>query len=281
MKPGQFKLFRMVGAGTSAFLELQVVGSSQACDMYVVAKDGIFVDKAYSEPSLLLVPGSRLDVAVMCSKEGGYVLRSKPIDPFTSQLAHSTIVFEGVLAKLAVVGQPVVMAPPSKLPARPPYLPDLTKASVPQENKFSLAFETQGANFVPGPPFPVMHINGVSFSTKDTFVTTLILGEVYEWQVGIAQDSNVGAGNHPFHVHVNPYQVVGIANGLSSLLGIKVGEYRDTIPMWQSGLYTIRFVPDSFTGRALIHCHMIPHIDLGMAAVANITNSTLPHQLSH
>ena len=55
---------------------------------------------------------------------------------------------------------------------------------------------------------------------------------------------------------------------------VRVGEYRDTAPLWQSASYTVRFVPDRFTGRALIHCHMIPHVDLGMAAVANITAAT-------
>ena len=34
------------------------------CDMIVVAKDGIWVPKPYPEPRPLLVPGSRIDLAV-------------------------------------------------------------------------------------------------------------------------------------------------------------------------------------------------------------------------
>ena len=54
---------------------------------------------------------------------------------------------------------------------------------------------------------------------------------------------------------------------------MRVGEYRDTLPLWQSGDFTIRFVPDRFVGRALVHCHMIPHVDLGMALVVGLVDS--------
>ncbi len=111
-----------------------------------------------------------------------------------------------------------------------------------------------------------------AFRSKDTFITSMQLGAVQEWTVGIAGDSNVAAGNHPFHVHVNPFQVVDLGEGgLTELFGVRVGEYRDTVPLWPSSTWTVRFTPADFTGRALIHCHMIPHVDLGMGAVANIT----------
>lgn len=53
------------------------------------------------------------------------------------------------------------------------------------------------------------------------------------------------------------------------------GRWRDTLPVPGSqapsgASLTLRFMPDTFTGRALLHCHMTPHIDLGMAAVAHI-----------
>ena len=98
-----------------------------------------------------------------------------------------------------------------------------------------------------------------------------------EWTVGIEGDSNVGAGNHPFHVHVNPFQVVAIGGQTTpgvSVMGVRVGEYRDTVPLTQSwGKFTVRFVPDRFIGRVLLHCHMIPHVDLGMAAVTQIVTA--------
>ena len=290
LAPGEFKRLRLVGAGTNAFLVLGIAAGGPGgvqgafagappCDVFVLAKDGVFVPRAYRAARPLLAPGSRIDLAVRCNATGVYALASSASGaPSAAALATSSVVFEGVLAGLVVAGPPVKppMAPPSALPARPAYMPDLTRRATPTNanRTLTLNFETVGGPFPPdGAPFPAMHINGVSFATKDTFVTAMPLGAMQEWTVGIAGDSNVGAGNHPFHVHVNPYQVVAIEGGSSEALGVRVGEYRDTVPLWASGAFTIRFVPDRWTGRALIHCHMIPHVDLGMAAVANITDA--------
>ena len=286
LRPGEFQLLRLVGAGTSAFLELQIVASASPspppCDIFVVAKDGIFVPKAYPDQHPLLVPGARIDMAVRCQRAGNYSLVSARTAQYDAQLAATTVVFEGTLAALVVCGAPLgtPMAPPSALPARPGYLPDLRSAAVPsQGNKFVAHFHTVGGPWKPGPPFPQMLINGKAFAGKDVFAHNMSLGTLQEWVVGIEGDSNVGAGNHPFHMHTNHFQVVAIsgssASGTDSVLGVRVGEYRDTLPLWQSGDFTIRFVPDSFVGRALVHCHMIPHVDLGMALVVGIAGDNM------
>jgi hypothetical protein len=60
------------------------------------------------------------------------------------------------------------MQPPGSLSPRPTYMPDLQNlnTTVPASNQLALAFETGGGPFDPGPPFPVMHINGKAFGTK-------------------------------------------------------------------------------------------------------------------
>jgi FtsP/CotA-like multicopper oxidase with cupredoxin domain len=240
--------------------------------MYVVAKDGIYVPEAYLVQYPLLVPGSRLDLAVRCNQSGHFRFVSQRNAPYDSNIAETTAVFEGTLAGLVVSGPSVAMSAPKELPARPAYMPELRNTTA--SNHFSLAFETIGGPFKLGPPFPAMHINKQSFSTKDNYIATTTIGKLEEWQVGIAGDSSAGAGNHPFHLHVNPYQVVDIG-GVDEMLGVRVGEYRDTIPLWRSSAYTIRFIPDRFPGPALVHCHMTPHVDLGMGAVTNIRQNTL------
>eukprot|EP00946_MAST-07B_sp_MAST-7B-sp1_P003651 g3651.t1 len=277
MSPGQFKRFRLIGAGTSAFLELQIVGKS-LCEMWVLQKDGVWVgSESYLVTRPLMTPGMRLDIAVRCNSSGFYSFESQPNAPYHAKLAKSTAVFAGPIFGIEVVGLPVVMKIPRILPDRPKYLPDLTGPSFSTivDSTLELNFETEGGPFRYGPPFPAMHINGEAFSDKDHFIHNMTLGKIETWNVGIAGDSDVGAGNHPFHVHVNPFQVVSISGGtLVESLGVRVGEYRDTIPLSQSlGRIMIRFVPDRFVGRALIHCHMVPHVDLGMAAVAKILPS--------
>jgi FtsP/CotA-like multicopper oxidase with cupredoxin domain len=88
---------------------------------------------------------------------------------------------------------------------------------------------------------------------KDEYVHTMALGAVQEWVVSIAGDSNLGAGNHPFHLHVNPFQVVAIGGSayLPPVLGVTIGEYRDTLPLWQSSSYTIRY------STLINHCYTV------------------------
>ena len=59
-------------------------------------------------------------------------------------------------------------------------------------------------------------------------------------------------------------------------MDMQLGEWRDTLPIPGAeapggASLTIRFIPSRFTGHALLHCHMVPHNDLGMAAVMQIT----------
>eukprot|EP00656_Telonema_subtile_P024985 TRINITY_DN27123_c0_g1_i1.p1 TRINITY_DN27123_c0_g1~~TRINITY_DN27123_c0_g1_i1.p1 ORF type:complete len:512 (-),score=96.87 TRINITY_DN27123_c0_g1_i1:34-1569(-) len=273
MQPGEFRRLRLIGGGTSVFLELRLTPehpNQTACDIYVIAKDGVYVEQAYTDSFPLLVPGSRLDLAVRCNSTGRYSLASQPDAPYNSKLMESTAVFQGTIASLVVAGEAMTMAAPNKLPPRPAYMPDLRNSAA--ATQFNVAFETLGGPFVPGPPFPVMRINGQSFSNKDNYVLNITLNKLQEWVVGIAGASNLGAGNHPFHLHVNPFQVVSIGTEPDDiLLGIKVGEYRDTLPLISFARLVIRFVPDRFTGRVLFHCHLTPHVDLGMAAVVNIS----------
>lgn len=294
MRPGQFTLFKLVAASLSAFLELAIVphtrGDADAagvgapppapaaaartpCDMYVVAKDGIWVDVAYQHQRPLLVPGSRVDVAVRCPAAGAYDLVSTPDAPYHSQLEQNTVVYTGVLATLAVAGSTVSMKPPGTLPRPPDYMADLTTAKV-VTGTFDIQFFTPGGPMSFGPPYPDFQINRASWSNKGTFVRNLTLGRVEQWQVGIDGDETASS-NHPFHLHVNPFQIVGIgAANASSMLDIQLGEWRDTVPIPKYDSLTIRFRPDRFGGHALFHCHMVPHTDLGMAAVAHIAGTT-------
>ena len=123
VQPGEFRLFRLINAGTNAFLRLRVVSdgsSNPECDTYIVAKDGIYVgNRAYLASAPLLAPGSRIDVAIRCNVSGIFHLASQPQDPLSSNLARSTIVYSGKFAAILVSGEKVNMSPPLKLPPPP------------------------------------------------------------------------------------------------------------------------------------------------------------------
>jgi FtsP/CotA-like multicopper oxidase with cupredoxin domain len=80
-------------------------------------------------------------------------------------------------------------------------------------------------------------------------------GTVEEWTL-----VNEDVFQHPFHIHVNPFQVVEI-NGKPVTDGI----WWDTFPLPARGTVKVRmkFRPD-IAGRTVYHCHILPHEDNGM-----------------
>ena len=71
---------------------------------------------------------------------------------------------------------------------------------------------------------------------------------------------------HPFHIHVNPFQ-------LTHINGAPVDEpgYRDTVSIPPlGGSITFRTLFADFPGRSVLHCHIVPHSDLGMMGVFEV-----------
>ena len=82
-----------------------------------------------------------------------------------------------------------------------------------------------------------------------------------EWT--LQNPSNV---THPFHIHINPFQVVAIGG-----VPLPQPEWRDTIDIPKNGgTVTIRSRFEDFTGLTVLHCHIIPHEDLGMMQSVNL-----------
>jgi FtsP/CotA-like multicopper oxidase with cupredoxin domain len=85
------------------------------------------------------------------------------------------------------------------------------------------------------------------------------LGAVEEWVI-----RNTSAEWHPFHIHVNDFQVFAIN-------GVPVQPYwNDTISLPPRGEVTIRTRFADFTGRSVFHCHILAHEDFGMMSVFSI-----------
>jgi hypothetical protein len=80
-----------------------------------------------------------------------------------------------------------------------------------------------------------------------------------------------GIGSHPYHQHVNPFQVVSVNNFFSSINTnvVRVNEWRDTVPLPPDGV-TIRFRTSDWTGDMVLHCHLLRHGDHGMMGLVNI-----------
>jgi FtsP/CotA-like multicopper oxidase with cupredoxin domain len=80
------------------------------------------------------------------------------------------------------------------------------------------------------------------------------LGAVEGWTVVNEHDDD-----HVFHIHTNPFEIVAI-NGKKLI----EPSWHDTVVVPRNGNVTFRSRFRDFTGRFVLHCHMMNHEELGM-----------------
>jgi len=173
-------------------------------------------------------------------------------------------------------------APQSQLPTMPPFLNDIT--SKPSQTR-TLTFNSSGPNrgtpnnIIP----PKMTIDGKRF--EDHFAEQcMVLGATEEWRI-----NNTGGPPHPFHIHINPFQIVAINTTQDETKEIQLPQpwiWWDNIALPPGGYIKMlsRFV--DFTGAYVIHCHILAHEDRGMmqmveTAYACPVPNHVPTKISH
>lgn len=105
---------------------------------------------------------------------------------------------------------------------------------------------------------PTPFIDHHAFESKTNYVETLPLGTVTHVSV-------TGVSMHPFHTHVNPFQIVN--DPADTVDGyFRSGDWHDVVvsPNYQMD---VRMQTDRFSGPMVFHCHDLDHEDHGMMAV--------------
>mmetsp|Transcript_12238 Transcript_12238/g.22646 ORF Transcript_12238/g.22646 Transcript_12238/m.22646 type:complete len:629 (+) Transcript_12238:46-1932(+) len=102
-------------------------------------------------------------------------------------------------------------------------------------------------------------------------LATLQVGQVYEFTV-------TGNGVHPLHIHVNPYQITELPdnNAPQGDGYFQVGDWHDTLllpGMNGQDSMKIRMQTDVFTGKMVLHCHILEHEDEGMMAWIDVVGT--------
>eukprot|EP00668_Euglena_longa_P032015 GGOE01041297.1.p1 GENE.GGOE01041297.1~~GGOE01041297.1.p1 ORF type:complete len:584 (-),score=142.82 GGOE01041297.1:236-1948(-) len=247
VRPGEATRWRLVNAGYSALLNLQL----QGCEVHVLAADGIMLARprpVSDNGTVLVATGSRRELAVRCHRRGAFLWRSvQPINALHMHFVGASKVWVGTLMAVRVAGRRMDMRLPKALPTPSPFLfRDLRgEANV---MKFDFVW-TRGEDRIWG-------VNHQPFSS--TVRRVVRLNTVEEWRI----TTDTPGGGHPFHLHTNHFQVVSVSEGEG--LDFKVGDWRDTIMCPEAGEVTIRFRPTDFTGKTLAHCHIFAHHDTGM-----------------
>ena len=98
---------------------------------------------------------------------------------------------------------------------------------------------------------------------------TLVLGGVDQWLL----TSNFVA--HPFHIHVNPFQIVRILDPDGRDVSVTgelndpqyanlKGAWKDTLLVKQNYIVVMRTRYERYIGDFVLHCHILDHEDQGM-----------------
>ena len=84
-----------------------------------------------------------------------------------------------------------------------------------------------------------------------------------------------GVNHHPFHIHINPFQLTksGTDGGWEEEW-FQSGDWHDTMfnPV-DEGTQHVLMQTDFFTGKTVVHCHILDHEDIGMVVVVDFTGN--------
>jgi FtsP/CotA-like multicopper oxidase with cupredoxin domain len=311
MRPGEIQLWRMVNATIKAvttFGNFVPLDGGPTVECRQTAQDGVqFSPKNFVDQPILkfmvgngprpasFSPGNRIDILVKAPRDaGGKRYKLELMD--TNNSIPQTIL------TLSVEGEPVSpeMNFPSedKFPKLPSFLSDIQAADTvpsstnPAQPRMPLLFsfvKDDNTN-TPGPTnsgaAPQLFINDKKFDGEN-YDQEMVLNAVEEWTL-----ENSSGVAHPFHIHVNPFQVVEIFDPMTGRSYQPSSDYiwQDviTIPAANGaikGRVKIRHRFVDFVGSYVLHCHMLAHEDRGMMQLVRVVPAvtdlghagTVPH----
>jgi FtsP/CotA-like multicopper oxidase with cupredoxin domain len=258
MQPGEVQRWRLLHAGYQDDMFLALEGH----ELHPIARDGIALERVgqgtirtadheNDDPSGLLIgPGQRIDVLVQAGKPGTYQLRVLPYDQGYPSPA-------GPVARVVVAGEPKGMKLPTKLLPSP--LTRIRDDEVTGARQLTFAAE-HPANDAAGHwrEFKFL-VDGRTFD-MNRVDQRVRLGAVEEWTL-----VNLHFHDHIFHIHTNPFQLTKV-NGKP----LPEPVWLDTAVLPRNGSLTFRSRFLDFTGRYMLHCHMMNHEELGMMQVVEV-----------
>jgi FtsP/CotA-like multicopper oxidase with cupredoxin domain len=72
--------------------------------------------------------------------------------------------------------------------------------------------------------------------------------------------------DHPFHLHVWPFQVIDDPAGTQSPEG-----WKDVVNVPANSSVTVRIPFEGIQGKTVFHCHILDHEDLGMMGIIDVS----------
>merc|ERR1740139_216501 len=111
---------------------------------------------------------------------------------------------------------------------------------------------------------PAPQINGNRYADSTTYEASFVVGAIHTLSLS-------GINAHPFHLHVNSFQLAADPADTNGDY-FKQGDWHDVLLIPDSAMDVV-FQTDYYTGKRVIHCHILEHEDEGMMLVTQITGT--------
>lgn len=279
MRPGEVQRWRLIHGGVREKLAV-AVGRKTAPDQFeavtgwlnLIALDGLATGDVQKKTVVTLAPGYRADVMVQApARPGTYYLLDEPSTPLLTDLRPGANL-EAVPPKepRKVLAEIVVGGRPCSDPARPCHaslpdparlrkfrLPSITDAEVAGRPQQKVLFDVDVSSGA-----PKFLVCGREFTSGMT-PRKLELGKADEWLLGATP-----IAGHPFHIHVNPFEVIDEATGERY--------WKDTLFIEPGQRIRVRSRYEKFDGDFVLHCHILDHEDEGMMESVRIAPGPQP-----
>jgi FtsP/CotA-like multicopper oxidase with cupredoxin domain len=255
MRPGEVVRFRMLNANSDNFMPMIVEGH----EVHMIALDGVNFDAVRTvaapstpnpTPQFSLAPANRAEFLIRAGRPGTYLIRELEQD---EQFLGSG---GKVVAAIRVAGAPRPMRLPTTLPKPARHWPLIGEDEIVRRRQ--VVFSSQ----FPGKLNPAVGIdfliNGAQYDELEVPVVAE-LGTAEEWELQVLGDHAHGSEGHPFHIHINSFEVISVGGTT-----YPAGTIQDTLWVPADTTAVIRTRFREWTGKSVFHCHILPHEDTGM-----------------
>ena len=261
----------LVGGASAISMGFVSIASAEQCEVRTLALDGVWLRRPRRQRSLYLPSGGRAEVALVCHTTGLHVFGSVGSSRFGGVLGAGYPIVELDVRETSPTTATSFVDLPMELPGPPPFYADLTAATAIGGRRTLIFGSSDGGNV----------INGRQYDFKPSF--SMAVGSLQEWRIEGGEEAGSFAKLHPYHTHMTHFQVVEIREGGGGAADpdgevsrmIRVGDWRDTVPLYGNLNFTVRFVAP-FEGKMMIHCHILKHSENGMMTIAAIRASSTP-----
>ena len=281
---GDIHHWRLIQSGVFATVNFRVEDvNGNRLDFIEYARDGINMGSAI-QPSTNLVtlqPGYRSDILFQMPSRSA-------VCPQTTGECKIYLVDDASEAGDSLYGTPeshnlIASVTINASSQTTPDMPDITNSTF--DNPYKLIPDSElltdsNGNFVTKKVYFANEDNGDKTVNGQVFNAStpplpLKLGTATLWNLWVSETQVNSSASHPFHIHVNPFQVTETLSN-----GQVINYWKDTLLVsgakeggnWkEENAITVRSRYENFDGKFVLHCHNLDHEDAGMMMSVEIS----------